>query len=68
MEALKIAFTCVIAAVIYGIVHDQFTARICLEYFTVFHRQSFTRSLQLCSGSDGESLRRGGSEHFSRYR
>jgi hypothetical protein len=26
MEALKIAVTCIIAAVVYGIVHDQFTA------------------------------------------
>jgi hypothetical protein len=41
MEALKIAFTCVMAAVIYGIVHDQITARICLEYFTVFHPPIF---------------------------
>jgi len=41
MEALKIAFICVVAAVIYGIVHDQFTARICLEYFTVFHPPIF---------------------------
>src|ERR1039457_4994451 len=47
MEALKIAFTCVMAAVIYGIVHDQITARICLEFFTffpppIFHTQSPT--------------------------
>jgi H+/Cl- antiporter ClcA len=41
METLKIAFTCVVAAVLYGIVHDQFTARICLEYFTVFHPPIF---------------------------
>jgi hypothetical protein len=41
MEALKIALTCVIAAVLYGIVHDQFTARICIEYFTVFHPPIF---------------------------
>jgi hypothetical protein len=41
MEALKITFTCVIAAVLYGIVHDQFTARICIEYFTVFHPPIF---------------------------
>jgi len=27
----------VVAAVIYGIVHDQITVRICLEYFTVGH-------------------------------
>ena len=37
MEFLKIVGLCVVAAVCYGIVHDQFTARICLEYFTVFH-------------------------------
>lgn len=41
MEALKIAATCVIAAVLYGIVHDQFTARICIEYFTIFHPPIF---------------------------
>lgn len=37
MEALKIIAFCVLAAVAYGIGHDQITARICLEYFTVFH-------------------------------
>jgi hypothetical protein len=41
MEALKIAVTCVIAAVLYGIVPDQFTARICIEYFTIFHPPIF---------------------------
>jgi len=41
MEALKIAVTCVVAAVLYGIVHDQFTARICVEYFTIFHPPIF---------------------------
>ena len=32
---------CIAAAVVYGIVHDQFTARICIEYFTVFHPPIF---------------------------
>jgi len=41
MEALKIAAACVLAAVLYGIVHDQFTARICIEYFTIFHPPIF---------------------------
>jgi hypothetical protein len=41
MEALKIAITCVLAAILYGIVHDQFTARICIEYFTIFHPPIF---------------------------
>ncbi len=37
MQSVKIIGACILAAVIYGIVHDQITARICLEYFTVFH-------------------------------
>jgi hypothetical protein len=37
MEALRIVLYSVFAAVVYGVVHDQITARICLEYFTVFH-------------------------------
>lgn len=41
MEALKIAVICVIAAVLYGIIHDQFTARICIEYFIIFHPPIF---------------------------
>jgi hypothetical protein len=41
MESLKIVVTCIAAAVLYGVIHDQFTARICLEYFTVFHPPVF---------------------------
>ena len=41
MEFAKIVLLCIFAAMIYGIVHDQFTARICLEYFTVFHPSIF---------------------------
>jgi hypothetical protein len=41
MESFKIAITCVLAGVLYGIVHDQFTARICVEYFTIFHPPVF---------------------------
>ena len=28
---------CIAAAVVYGIIHDQITARICVEYFTIAH-------------------------------
>jgi len=42
LESLKIIFLCVAAAICYGIIHDQFTARICLEYFTVFHPPVFS--------------------------
>ena len=36
-EGLKIVGLCVAAAVVYGVLHDQVTARVCLEYFTVYH-------------------------------
>ncbi len=41
MEALKIVVLCIVAAILYGIVHDQITARICVQYFTVFHPPIF---------------------------
>jgi len=41
MEALKIAALCIVAAICYGIIHDQITARICVEYFTIFHPPIF---------------------------
>lgn len=37
----EIVATAVVAAVAYGVVHDQFTARICVEYFTVGHPPVF---------------------------
>ncbi len=37
MEFLKIWLLCIVAAVIYGILHDQITARVCVEYFSVAH-------------------------------
>jgi hypothetical protein len=37
MQSLGIIFLAVVAAIAYGIVHDQITARICVEYFTVGH-------------------------------
>jgi len=39
--ALKILLICILAAVVYGIIHDQFTARICVEYFTIGHEPIF---------------------------
>jgi hypothetical protein len=41
MEFFKIVFLCILAAVSYGMIHDQITARICLEYFTVAHPPVF---------------------------
>jgi hypothetical protein len=41
MEVVKIILFCVLAAITYGMVHDQFTARICIEYFTIGHPPVF---------------------------
>jgi hypothetical protein len=37
MQFLKIVGVVTGATILYGIVHDQITARICIEYFTVGH-------------------------------
>ena len=37
METLKIVGFATLAAVIYGILHDQVTAHVCVEYFTIAH-------------------------------
>jgi hypothetical protein len=41
VETLKIVLLCVAAGILYGIIHDQITARLCIEYFTVFHPPVF---------------------------
>lgn len=41
MESFKIILLSVAAAVTYGVLHDQVTARVCLEYFTVGHPRLF---------------------------
>jgi hypothetical protein len=40
-EILKIILVCIASAVAYGIVHDQITARVCVEYFTIGHPPVF---------------------------
>src|SRR5436190_10578295 len=37
MHAAKIIGACILTAILYGVVHDQITARICVEYFTIGH-------------------------------
>ena len=44
MQSIAIIFVSIIAAVIYGILHDQVTARICVEYFTIGHPPVFDTS------------------------
>src|SRR5438552_5033548 len=41
MQSLGIVLMSVVAAVMYGIVHDQVTVRVCVEYFTVGHPPLF---------------------------
>jgi len=41
MTSLKIIGLCVAAAMVYGILHDQVTARVCVEYFTIGHPAIF---------------------------
>lgn len=41
LEALKIIGFATLAAIVYGILHDQVTAHICVEYFTIAHPPVF---------------------------
>src|SRR5881227_3769876 len=41
MKFVSIILLCVVAAVLYGIAHDQVTARVCVEYFTIGHPPVF---------------------------
>lgn len=41
MEALKIIGFATVAAIAYGIFHDQVTAHLCVEYFTIGHPPIF---------------------------
>jgi hypothetical protein len=41
MQFLATIALCVLSACVYGIVHDQITARICVEYFTIGHPPVF---------------------------
>ena len=41
MQSFAIILACVCSAVVYGILHDQITVRICIEYFTIGHPPVF---------------------------
>jgi hypothetical protein len=41
MEFLKIALFSMLAAIVYGILHDQVTAHLCVEYFSIAHPDIF---------------------------
>jgi hypothetical protein len=41
VQWLQIVILCVVSASAYGVIHDQVTARVCVEYFTIGHPQIF---------------------------
>lgn len=41
VEDLKIVLLAIVGAIVYGIAHDQVTARVCVEYFTIGHPPVF---------------------------
>jgi hypothetical protein len=41
MAFLRIVLFCIASAVVFGILHDQVTARVCVEYFTIGHPPVF---------------------------
>jgi hypothetical protein len=41
MAKAKVILLCTLAAISYGIVHDQITAHLCVEYFTIAHPPLF---------------------------
>ncbi|MEN6405275.1 MAG: hypothetical protein ABFC77_02270 [Thermoguttaceae bacterium] len=41
MQFFKIIILCIASAIVYGILHDQVTTRVCVEYFTVGHPPIF---------------------------
>lgn len=41
MQAFAIIAFCVLGAIVYGVIHNQVTARICIEYFTIAHPPIF---------------------------
>jgi hypothetical protein len=54
VQKTKVILLCVGAATAYGVVHDQITARLCIEYFTLAHPPLFRVTsptlLALCWG------------------
>jgi len=54
LDLAKIIGLCIAMSVLYGVVHDQITARLCIEYFTVGHpplvKTSSPTLLALCWG------------------
>lgn len=52
MDALKIIGLSIVAAILYGVVHDQVTAHVCVEYFTIGHPPVFATESPTLLGID----------------
>lgn len=50
MNAAGIVLLCAVVATTYGVVHDQITARLCIEYFTIDHPPS-SETCRPCNGA-----------------
>ena len=54
MKKTKVIVLCMLAAIAYGVIHDEITARLCVEYFTIAHPPIFHTAsptvLGLCWG------------------
>lgn len=54
LQKARIVLLCIVAACVYGVLHDEVTVRICPEYFTVAHPPYFPATsltmLALCWG------------------
>ncbi len=51
MRSLAIIGMCICSAVIYGLLHDQIIARICVEYFTMGHAPVFDTEVHLAGST-----------------
>ncbi|MFI5379272.1 MAG: hypothetical protein ACHRHE_08245 [Tepidisphaerales bacterium] len=60
MKVLATILLCILAAVCYGIVHDQVTARICVEYFTIGHPPVFLTDCQRLAKPEAGSMTKPG--------
>jgi hypothetical protein len=50
MKKAKVILVSILAAITYGIIHDQITAHLCVEYFTVAHPPLFHTNSPLILG------------------
>lgn len=50
MQGVRIVVMSIGASVLYGILHDQVTAHLCIEYFTLFHQRGIASDSPVLQG------------------